>query len=143
MIILDTNVVSELMRPEPAPQVAAWIRARNRRELFTTVITLAEVRYGLARLPEGRRKRALVEAADEVFRSFSDQILPVEEAAAEHYATVADTRERAGTPIAALDALIAAVCRSAGAAVATRNRSDFEGTGIEVIDPWSAADQAD
>ena len=70
MIILDTNVVSELMRPEPAPQVASWVRDRDRRELRTTTITLAEVRYGIARLPDGRRKQVLLAAADDIFTAF-------------------------------------------------------------------------
>jgi toxin FitB len=136
MIILDTNVVSELMRPEPAPGVASWVRARDRRELRMTAITLAEVRYGIARLPDGRRKQVLLGAADEIFSAFGDQILPVDAAAAEQYAVIASGRERAGKPIAGFDALIAAVCRSQGALLATRNVSDFDGTGIEVIDPW-------
>lgn len=139
MIILDTNVVSELMRPEPAPQVAGWIRRRDRRELRMTAITLAEIRYGIARLPDGRRKQVLRDAADDIFRAFSDQVLPVDEAAAEQYAVIASTRERAGKPIAGFDALIAAVCRSRGAALATRNLPDFDGTGIDVIDPWTNA----
>jgi toxin FitB len=136
VIILDTNVVSELMRPEPAAGVAAWVRDRDRRELRTTAITLAEIRYGIARLPEKRRKQVLLAAADEIFSAFSDQVLPVDSAAAEHYAAIAGSRERAGKPIAGFDALIAAVCRSQGATLATRNVSDFDGTGIEIVDPW-------
>lgn len=136
MIILDTNVVSELMRPEPAPGVASWVRERDRRELRTTVITLAEVRYGIARLPDGRRKEVLLAAADEIFAAFADQVLQVDAAAAEQYAVIASSRERAGRPISGFNALIAAVCRSRGAALATRNVSDFDGTGIELIDPW-------
>ena len=136
MIILDTNVVSELMRSEPAPSVASWVRDRDRRELRTTAVTLAEVRYGIARLLDGRRKQILLAAADEIFSAFADQVLPVDTAAAEHYAVIASSRERAGKPIAGFDALIAAVCRSHGATLATRNVSDFEGTGIEIIDPW-------
>ena len=139
MIILDTNVVSELMRSEPAPQVANWIRDRDRRELCTTVITLAEIRYGIARLPDGRRKQVLLTAADDTFSAFEDQILQVDTAVAEQYAVVASTRERAGKPIASMDALIAAVCRSRNAALATRNVADFGGTGIEIIDPWLAS----
>jgi toxin FitB len=137
MIIIDTNVVSELMRPEPDPGVASWVRARDRRELRMTVISLAEVRYGIARLPDGRRKQVLLGAADEIFSAFADQILPVDAAAAEHYAVIASSRERAGKPIPGFDALIAAVCRSQGATLATRNVSDFDGTGIEVINPWT------
>jgi predicted nucleic acid-binding protein len=136
MIILDTNVVSELMRSQPAPQVAGWVRDRDRRELRMTAITLAEIRYGIARLPDGRRKQVLLAAADEVFSAFADQVLPVDTAAAEHYAVIASSRQRAGKPIAGFDALIAAVCRSQGAALATRNVSDFDGAGIEIVDPW-------
>ena len=136
MIILDTNVVSELMRPDPAAPVASWVRERDRRELRTTVITVAEVRYGIARRPEGRRKQVLAAAADEIFTAFDDQVLPVDDRAAEHYAAIASRRERAGKPIAGFDALIAAVCRAHGAILATRNVPDFDGTGIEVIDPW-------
>ena len=139
MIILDTNVVSELMRSEPASQVANWIRDRDRRELCTTVITLAEIRYGIARLPDGRRKQVLLAAAGDIFSTFEDQILRVDTAAAEQYAVVASNRERAGKPIASMDALIAAVCRSRNAALATRNVADFDGTGIEIIDPWLAS----
>ena len=139
MIVLDTNVVSELMRPEPAPGVASWVRGRDRRELCTTVVTVAEVRYGIARLPDGRRKQVLLAAADEIFSAFADQVLSVDVEAADHYAIIASSRERAGKPIAGFDALIAAVCRSNGAALATRNTSDFDGTGIDVIDPWRLA----
>ena len=99
---------------------------------------MAEIRYGIARLPDGRRKQVLLAAADEVFEAFADQVLPVDGNAAGHYAVIASSRERAGKPIASFDALIAAVCRSQGAALATRNVSDFDGTGIEIIDPWRA-----
>ena len=136
MIILDTNVVSELMRPEPEPGVTNWVRDRDRRELCTTAITFAEVRYGIARLPDGRRKRVLLAAADEIFSDFADQVLPVDSVAAEHYAAIASRRERAGKPISGFDALIAAVCRSHGATLATRNVSDFDDTGIETLNPW-------
>ena len=139
MIVLDTNVVSELMRPEPAPQVASWVRSRDRRELFTSSITLAEIRYGIARLQDGRRKQVLLDAADDVFRAFSDQILPVDAKAVEHYATIASVRERSGRPISGFDALIAAICRSRAATLATRNLPDFDGTGVDVIDPWALA----
>jgi predicted nucleic acid-binding protein len=139
MIILDTNVVSELMRPEPAPHVASWVRSRDRRELFTSAITLAEIRYGIARLPDGRRKQVLLDAADDVFRAFSDQVLPVDAMAAEQYAIIASARERSGRRISGFDALIAAICRSRGATLATRNMPDFDDTGIDTIDPWALA----
>ena len=124
------------MQPEPAAGVAAWVRERDRRELCTTVITLAEIRYGIARLPDGRRKRVLLAAADEIFAAFADQVLPIDLVTADNYAIIASSRERTGKPIAGFDALIAAVCRSQNAALATRNESDFDGTGIEVINPW-------
>jgi predicted nucleic acid-binding protein len=141
VIILDTNVVAELMRPQPAPQVAEWIRRRDRRELCTTTITLAEIRYGITRMPTGRRKHALLDAANDIFRTFSDQVVPFDESAAEHYAIIASARERAGKPIPGFDALIAAVCRSRGAGLATRNVSDFVDVGIEVLDPWVELDR--
>lgn len=137
MIILDTNVVSELMRPEPAARVAGWARSRDRRELCMTSITLAEIRYGIARLPDGRRKQVLLDTADDIFREFSDQILPIDAAAAESYTVIASARERAGRPISGFDALIAGVCRSRGATLATRNLPDFDEAGIETIDPWA------
>jgi toxin FitB len=102
-----------------------------------TAITLAEIRYGIARLPDGRRKQVLLDTADDIFRAFSDQVLPVDAAAAEHYATIASARERAGKPIGGFDALIAAVCRCRGAVLATRNLADFDGAGVEVVDPWA------
>jgi predicted nucleic acid-binding protein len=103
------------------------------------VVTLAEIRYGIARLPEGHRKRVRLNTANDIFRTFSDQILPVHEAAATQYAIIASGRERAGKPIPGFDALIAAACRSRSAALATRDVPDFDGVGIEVIDPWAAA----
>ena len=137
MIVLDTNVVSELMRPEPDPQIAMWVRSRDRQELCTTSVTLAEVRYGITRLPDGRRKEILLAAADDIFGTFADQVLPVDAAAAEQYAVIASSRERAGRPISGFDALIASVCKSRGATLATRNLPDFEGTGIDLVNPWA------
>jgi predicted nucleic acid-binding protein len=139
VIVLDSHVVSELMRPEPAAQVASWVRSRDRRELFTSSITVAEIRYGIARLPDGRRKQVLLDAADDVFRAFSDQVLPVDVVTAEHYATIASVRERSGRPISGFDALIAAICRAHGATLATRNLPDFDGVGVDLIDPWALA----
>ncbi|HWG13494.1 MAG TPA: PIN domain-containing protein [Streptosporangiaceae bacterium] len=87
-------------------------------------------------MPDGRRKQVLLAAADEIFSAFADQVLLVDDAAAEHYAAIASRRERAGRPIAGFDALIAAACRSHRAMLATRNVADFDGTGVEVVDPW-------
>ena len=142
MIVLDTNVVSELMRPKPAPVVLAWLRRQVAADLFTTAVTLAEVRYGIARLPDGHRKDVLSQAADQVFGAFPDQILPFDSGAARIYADLAASRERAGSPISGFDAQIAAVCRVHSAALGSRNVMDFRGTGVEVIDPWQTTASA-
>ena len=136
MIIADTNVVSELMRPSPAPQVRDWVRAHAPGELCTTAITVAEIRYGLERLADGRRKQSLLSTATEVFAALSDYIQPFDADAAIWYATIVARRDRLGLPIDGFDAQIAAICAIRGAALATRNIKDFRATGIDVIDPW-------
>ncbi|WP_308466149.1 type II toxin-antitoxin system VapC family toxin [Rathayibacter soli] len=136
MIVVDTNVISELMRPSPARVVADWVRAQSQRELYTTAVTLAEVRYGIERLDAGRRKEQFAITADEVFAAFGQYILPFDSAAALHYATIVSARDRAGAPIDGFDAQIAAICRNHNAILATRNVKDFQGTGIEITDPW-------
>lgn len=136
MIVLDTNVVSELMRGTPEPSVITWLGRQRGGELFTTAVTLAEVRYGIARLPDGRRKNDLTQAADEVFGAFPEQILPFDATAAATYADIVTDRDRAGQPIDGFDAQIAAICRSRQATLATRNTKDFHQTGVELVDPW-------
>jgi predicted nucleic acid-binding protein len=135
VIILDTNVVSELMRPSPSRAVAAWV-LRQQAPLVITALTLAEIRFGIARLPEGGRRATLLAAADEQFVRFRGQVLAFDAAAAEHYAELAARRERAGMPISQADAQTAAVCRARNAPLATRNTKDFVGVGIDTIDPW-------
>ena len=137
LVVLDSNVVSELMRTTPAPEVVAWVDRQDAARVCTTSVTVAEVRYGIARLPAGRRQDALWAAADDVFTVFTDRVLPFDAAAAVHYADVVVERERAGAPISALDAQIAAVCRVRAASLATRNTADFDGLGLELTDPWS------
>lgn len=139
MIIVDTNVASELMKPSPDAAVRDWVRVRPGDELSTTSITVAEIRYGIDRLPAGHRRDLLNETADHVFAAFQDQVLSFDAAAATHYATIVIRRERAGLPIDGFDAQIASICHTHGAALATRNLKDFEGTGIDVIDPWRPA----
>jgi toxin FitB len=136
VIIVDTNVVSELMRPSPSPQVRDWVSAQAPGELCTTAITVAEIRYGLERLADGRRKQSLLSTATEVFVAFSDYIQPFDADAAIWYATIVARRDRLGLPIDGFDAQIAAICRTRGAALATRNAKGFRETGIDVIDPW-------
>lgn len=136
MIVVDTNVVSELMRPSPSPQVREWVNAQAPEELCTTAVTVAEIRYGLERLPGGRRKDSLLTTATEVFAAFSEFIQPFDADAAIWYATIVGHRDRLGLPIDGFDAQIAAICRTRSAALATRNGKDFRETGIDVIDPW-------
>jgi len=136
MIILDTNVVSELMKSAPSQPVIQWVRARTGSELFTTSITLAEIFYGIARLPDGRRKELVRTTATEVFATFEDQVLPFDSSAATHYADVVGGRDQIGLPIDGFDAQIAAICRARGAALATCNLKDFRHTNVNLIDPW-------
>ena len=138
MIVLDTNVVSELMRPSPNTAVVTWLRQQVRGSLVTTAITVAEIRFGLARLPVGRRAIELRQLADEVLGAFPAQVLPFDTAAAELYGDIAAARERDGRPVDALDAQIAAISRAHSASLATRNTRDFVGTGVELLDPWDA-----
>ena len=140
MIVLDTNVVSELMRAAPAPLVLEWLRQTSSTGLYTTAVTVAEIRYGIARLPDGRRKHELHQAANEVFAAFPRQVLPFDLAAATAYADVVAGRERDGNPISGFDAQIAAICRSQAATLATRSTKDFTDTGILIIDPWQPTD---
>lgn len=139
MIVLDTNVVFELMRPEPAPAVLAWLQRSFDYGLYTTAVTIAEIRYGIARLPEGGRRQSLHQAADEIFAAFPRQVLPFDLASASAYADIVASREERGDPISGFDAQIAAICRSQAASLATRNTKDFEDTGISLLDPWQPA----
>lgn len=139
MVVLDTNVVSEMMRDAPNPEVLAWLDGRPTRELFLTAVTEAEVRAGIALLPEGRRRRGLTEAAEHAFGSlFAGRVLPFDSNAARSYADIAAARRAAGRSLSQADGQIAAIARSHGMAVATRNVRDFENMGIELFNPWTA-----
>lgn len=138
MIVLDTNVVSELMRAEPAVAVVAWVDAQPAEELHLTSVTLAELLYGIARLPDGRRKETLAGLLEAMIEEdFEHRVASFDETAAGHYADIVVRRERVGRPISAPDAQIAAICRSHGAVLATRNTDDFNDTGIVIVDPWT------
>lgn len=137
MIILDTNVVSELMRPVASPAIAKTLSKYSAEELHTTSVTLAEILYGIEILPAGRRKRELVAGADRLFAFvFQSRILPFDEDAAERFAQIAASRRKMGRPIAELDAQIAAIAAVHDATVATRNISDFEHCGVRLVNPW-------
>lgn len=136
MIIADTIVAFELMRPKPSQAVRDWMSSQAAGELWTTAITVAEIRNGLARLAGGHRKDRLLAAADEVFTTFSEYVLPFDASAAIHYALIVSHRDDIGMPIEGLDAQIAAICRARGAMLATRNVKGFRETGVAVTDPW-------
>jgi predicted nucleic acid-binding protein len=137
VIVLDTNVISELMRPTPDERVVRWVDQFLYGEVFITAVTASELRYGVARLPDGRRKDLLAARVSELLdEDFNEQIMPFDHLAAEHYAQLAATREHQGHPMTMADAQIAATCRRYGASLATRNAKDFADTGVTVLDPW-------
>ena len=139
MILLDTNIVSELMKSAPEPSVLAWIDAMPAATVFVSAIARAEILYGIALVPEGKRRDRLEQAAHTAFETyFRGRILPFDSEAADAFAPLAASRHRAGRPISQPDAQIAAIARSRGAALATRNVSDFAGCGVEVVNPWGA-----
>lgn len=135
MVIADTNVISELMRFEPVPSVLAWMSSADA-VVVTTAVTMAEVEFGIERMPAGRQKDQLRISAGATFGAFGSRVLPFDAAAARTYGVSMAERRRSGRPIAVLDAQIAAICRSRGAALATRNVRDFDDLGIELVNPW-------
>jgi hypothetical protein len=139
VIILDTNVVSELMKPEPDGRVLGWLARQPALTVFMTSISQAEILYGIELLPRGKRRDVLEEEANAAIgESFAGRILSFTADAAPPYAAIAASRRTAGQPIAQLDAQIAAITHKYGGTLATRNVADFEGCGIEVINPWEA-----
>lgn len=137
MIILDTNVLSEFMRTEPNPVVMDWVAQQAPSEIFTTTITQAEVYYGLALLPLGKRRSDLERAARLMFnQDFQDRIFTFDSVAAMEYAALASLRRQLGKPIAQADAQIAAIARANRAVLATRNIPDFSDCQLVLINPW-------
>lgn len=140
MFILDTNVVSELMRPTPDPVIEPWFAEHATSSLFLTAVSEAELRFGLAVMPIGKRREGLASALRRVLETgFANRILPFDSSAARAYAEIAAARRRVGRPIPVADCQIAAIARSRDMAVATRNVRDFEDAGIEISDPWKGA----
>jgi predicted nucleic acid-binding protein len=139
MIVLDTNVVSELMRAAPAVSVVDWVDNLVATDVHLTAVTVAELLYGVARLAEGRRKDDLAQQIEAMLiEDFDHRVLAFDEFAAAHYADIVARRERMGRPISTADAQIAATCRSHDAVLATRNVDDFADTGITIDNPWTA-----
>ena len=140
MILMDTNVVSELMRKAPDPAVETWAAGCSVEELFFSAVGEAELRYGAAIMPAGRRRDTLASDIETMLRAaFENRILAFDSAAARAYAEIASTRRAAGRSVPQADCQIAAIARSRGMTVATRNVRDFAGLGIDVIDPWTCA----
>ena len=139
MILVDTNVLSELMRPVPAERVVRWVASQSAADLHTSSITQAEVLHGIMLMPAGKRRTAFETAARTMFsEDFEGRIHAFDSGAAHWYARIAAERQQAGRPISQFDAQIAAIARSAGAGIATRNVTDYEGCGVRLINPWNA-----
>jgi predicted nucleic acid-binding protein len=138
VIVLDTNVLSELIRPQPDERVVAWLDSHDAADIATTAITAAELLYGVERVPARRRKDQLSHAMHGLIDDdLQGRVEAFDVVAAAHYATLVSDRDAAGRPISAADAQIAAICRKLAATLATRNTIDFDGTGIELLDPWT------
>lgn len=137
MLVLDTNVISELFKPAPDQQVIGWMSRQTGDALFTTAITHGELLFGLHCMPEGRRKALLLKGVLRIFESrLAGRILDYDSDAANAYALIAAGRRALGRPIHQADAMIAGIVRSRNAQLVTRNGRDFEGCDIGLIDPW-------
>lgn len=138
MILLDTNVLSELMAPKPSPAVLTWTSKQRLADvLYIATVTLGEILYGIELLPAGKRRDGLFHEAEAMFREdFAERILPFDDTAARSFAKIAAARRPRGRPISNSDAQIAAIARVNRAALATRNTADLEGSGVTLINPW-------
>jgi toxin FitB len=139
-LLLDTNVLSELLRAQPDSAVLAWVGTQPANSLFVSAVTQAEMLLGARLLPAEKRRLQLEQALDAMFREdFAGRVLPFDSGAAADYATVVAARRRAGTPISQFDAQIAAIALSHRLGVATRNVSDFGGCGLTLTNPWDGS----
>lgn len=138
MIVLDTNVVSEAMRPEPNADVVEWLNAQSADTLFLSSVTLAELLFGISTLPTGRRKNRLTEALDRLLGLFHGRVLPFDQEAARRYAEMASVARAAGRPMPTADGFLAATAAAHGFAVATRNIKNFSDANVVLIDPWAS-----
>ena len=137
MIFVDTNVISEIMRPDPNKRVLGWMDTLRRKDVGITAISVSEILYGIGSLPEGKKKHRLIDTTIAIFDEyFSGRIYAFDRLAAVEYADIVIQRDRMGAPISMPDAQIAAICRVSDADLATRNTKDFENTGLTLIDPW-------
>lgn len=136
MILLDTNVVSEPLKPSPDPAVVQWLNTQAPEDLYLPAIVAAELYYGWSILPDGRRKRVSGDLVDRVVSQFEGRVVPFDLAAAVEYGRLMATARSAGVGLPILDGQIAAMARAQGAALATRNVKHFEQTGIPLLNPW-------
>jgi predicted nucleic acid-binding protein len=137
MIVLDTNVVSEAMKPTPAPAVLGWLNDQVSETLYLSSVTVAELLFGVGALPTGKRKELLTQAVDGLMELFRDRILPFDSDAARHYATLAVSARNAGRGFPTPDGYIAAIAVSRGFIVASRDTGPYKAAGVTVIDPWT------
>jgi toxin FitB len=138
MIALDANVLSEPLKQRPDERVLDWLEGLED-EAVITAVTVGELLTGVRALPDGRRRTDLLEAIELTLNTFSGSVLPYDDSAARRYALLQETRRLTGRPLAVEDGMIAAICITRGAALATRNTTDFDGLGLETVDPWSDA----
>lgn len=136
MIVLDTNVVSEAMKPEPNATVRSWLNNQTAESLYLSSVTLAELLFGIAALPTGKRKDRLGRALNGLMKLFEDRVLPFDTEAARHYAELAVSARNGGRGFPTPDGYIAAIATSRGFVVASRDRAPFEAGGLQVINPW-------
>ena len=136
MIVLDTNVISEAMKRDADPAVRTWLNEQVAETLYLTSVTLAEMLFGIAVLPAGRRRNRLTHALDGVLELFGDRVLPFDTDAARHYAGLAVAARDAGRGFPTPDGYIAAIAAARGFIVASRDTSPYEAGGVEVVDPW-------
>ncbi len=138
MIVLDTNVISEAMKPAPNPAVRAWLNEQVAETLYLTSVTLAEILFGIAVLPAGRRRNTLMRALDGLLELFGDRVLPFDTDAARHYTALAVAARNPGRGFPTPDGYIAAIAVSRGFIVASRDTSPYEAGGLRVVDPWQS-----
>ena len=136
MTILDTNIVSEMMRPVPEPSVLRWLANSIKDDTHLTAISVAEILLGIELLPVGKRREVLRAGAEKTFAVIPGRILAFDEKAAAAFSSISSTRRKQGKPISQFDAQIAAIARAHDATLATRNTDDFEGCGVRVVNPW-------
>ena len=136
MIILDTNVVSEMMRAMPQSAVLGWFATQSAEDVHVTAITMAEVLFGIELLPTGKRRKDIRAGADRTFGVFAGHILAFDERAAHAFSLISSSRRKQGRPMSEFDAQIAAIARVYGATLATRHITDFEGCGLRLVNPW-------